>query len=95
MFTHINKRVLTAAVIVAGGLPSAAAATPLYDPPGSSVTAALPTVQTATPRAVAQPEQGFRWDDAGLGAAGMLVLVGVGSGAAVAMRDRSGRAVMG
>ena len=30
-----------------------------------------------------------------IGAAGMLVLVGVGSGAAVAVRRRGGRAVMG
>jgi len=94
MSMHLTKRALTAAVIVAAVVPSAAGARPLYDPPGSSYTVAVPAVQTAAPP-VAQAGQGFRWDDAGLGAAGMLVLVGVGSGAAVAVRRRGGRAVMG
>jgi hypothetical protein len=95
MFMHVTKRAVTAAAIVAAGLPSAAAARPLYDPPGSSFTVAVPAVQTAAPQAVAQTGQGFRWDDAGLGAAGALVLVGIGSGAAVAARRRGGRALMG
>jgi hypothetical protein len=40
-------------------------------------------------------QPGFQWDDAGLGAAGMLVLVGVGSGTVVAVRRRSARAFAG
>jgi len=95
MFMHVTKRTVTAAAIVAAGLPSAAAARPLYDPPGSSFTVAVPAVQTAAAQPVAQPAQGFSWGDAGVGAAGMLVLVGVGSGAAAAARRRGSRAVMG
>jgi hypothetical protein len=61
--------------------------------PGSSFTADPPTFQTvAAPQVGAEPAQGFHWDDAGVGAAGMLVLVGVGSSALVAMRRRTGRA---
>ena len=95
MLMHITKRALTTAVIVAAVAPSTAAARPLFDPPGLSYPVAAPAVQSAAPQPVAQSEQGFRWDDAGLGAAGVLVLVGVGSGAAVAVRRRSSRAVVG
>jgi hypothetical protein len=95
MLTQITKRVLTGAVIVAAAVPSAAAARPLYDPPGLSDSVGVPAVRTAAAQPVAQSEQGFQWDDAGLGAAGMLVVVGAGSGAAVAVRRRSGRAVIG
>ncbi len=42
-----------------------------------------------------QAQQGFQWGDAGLGAAGMLVLLGAGSGAVVAVRRRSGGALLG
>lgn len=92
---QITKRALTGAVILAAAAPSAAAARPLFDPPGSSYSGGVPAVETSAPLPVAQSGQGFRWDDAGLGAAGMLVLVGVGSGAAVAVRRRNGRAVIG
>jgi hypothetical protein len=85
---------LTAAIVTAV-LPSAAAARPLYELPGSSFTADPPTFQTVAPPPAAQADQGFQWGDAGLGAAGMLVIVGVGSGAAVAVRRRSGRALLG
>jgi hypothetical protein len=104
VFRHFNKRALTAtAVIVAAGLPSAAAARPLYEDPGSSFTADPPTFQSfasppvapAVQGPVPEAQQGFRWDDAGLGAAGMLVLVGVGSGAVVTVRRRGGRALAG
>jgi hypothetical protein len=94
MLMKITKRALTGAVIVAAAAPSAAAAMPLGAPPGSSYSVAVPAVQPA-PITVAQSGQGFKWDDAGLGAAGMLVLVGVGSGAAVAVRRRGGRALVG
>jgi hypothetical protein len=82
-------------VILTGALPSAAAARPLYEAPGSSFTADPPTFQTVAPQPAAQPAPGFQWDDAGVGAGGMLVLVGLGSGAVVAMRRRSGRALLG
>lgn len=56
-----------------GGWPSAA----------SSVRPAASSVGSA-----AMLQGGFRWGDAGIGAAGMLVLLGTGAGAAGAMRRR-------
>ena len=86
----LNRRALTtAAVLVAACLPSTAAATPLYQHHDTGG-----VVETPVP-AEAAPQPGFQWDDAGLGAAGMLVLVGVGSGTVVAMRRRSARAFAG
>jgi hypothetical protein len=37
---------------------------------------------------VATSSGGFRWDDAGIGAAGTIVLLGAGAGAASVMRRR-------
>jgi hypothetical protein len=84
-----------AAAILTAALPSAAAARPLHEVPGSSFTAGPSTFQTDAPQPAAQPAPGFQWDDAGVGAAGMLVLVGAGSGAVVAVRRRSVRALPG
>lgn len=96
MFNHISKRVVTAvAVIAVAGVPAAAVARPLEDPAGSSFSATPPVVQSSAPQPAAQAEQGFEWGDAGVGAAGMLVLVGVGSGAVVAVRRRGGHALLG
>jgi hypothetical protein len=95
MLKHINKRTLAAAtVIITAGLPAVAVATPDGVPPGAPSTASPPPVEiVATPAMNADP--GFQWGDAGLGAAGMALLVGVGSGAAVVARRRGGRALMG
>jgi hypothetical protein len=88
----LNRRTLTAAaVIVAASLPSAAGATPLYQHHDAGGVGA--TLVPAEPAPQAQP--GFQWDDAGLGAAGMLVLVGVGSGTLAAVRRRGARALAG
>jgi hypothetical protein len=88
----LNRRTLAAAaVIVAASLPSAAAATPLYQHHDTGGVVVTPVPAEAAPQA--QP--GFQWDDAGLGAAGMLGLVGVGSGTVVAVRRRSARAFAG
>ena len=90
----LNRRALAAAaVIVASSLPSAAAATPLYQHHDTGPVGATPVLQSVSTEAAPQASPGFQWDDAGLGAAGMLVLVGVGSGAAVAVRRRSARAL--
>ena len=46
--------------------------------------------------ATATSQGGFQWGDAGIGAAGMIVLLGTGAGAAGAMRRRRAqRAVIG
>lgn len=98
MFSPISKRALAAAtVIAAASLPSAAIARPLEEMSGVSetFTTSPPPAQIAVPQPAAQADQGFHWDDAGLGAAGMLVLVGVGSGAAVAVRRHGSHALTG
>jgi hypothetical protein len=94
----LNKRTLTAAaaaVIVAASLPSAAAATPLYQHHDTGGVGATPAFQSVTAEAAPDAQQGFQWDDAGLGAAGMLVLVGAGSGTLVAVRRRNARTFAG
>jgi outer membrane protein TolC len=47
---------------------------------GSSVGSSVPSTATS--------QGGFQWGDAGIGAAGMIVLLGTGAGAAGAMRRR-------
>jgi len=47
---------------------------------GSSVRSSVPSTATS--------QGGFQWGDAGIGAAGMMVLLGTGAGAAGAMRRR-------
>jgi hypothetical protein len=95
VFKHINyiQRVAAAATVVAvAAAPSAAYARLNLDPPTAPVVnshtiqhAALPTAATAS----TPSSQGFQWGDAGIGAAGALVLVSVGSGTMLARRRRS------
>lgn len=85
-----TKRILTAAtVVLAASAPSTAYASPAQDPgpstsSGQAQSAIVPSVQRTT----ASSPQGFQWDDAGIGAAGVLVLLGLGSGATIARRHR-------
>ena len=46
-----------------------------------------PSVATSV-RSGATPQGGFRWGDAGIGAAGMIVLLGAGAGTVGVMRNR-------
>ena len=61
----------------------------------SSAPAASQPAAAVTAPAVEQPsaQAAFDWRAAGIGAAGVLVLISVGSGAAVALRRRAGAAV--
>jgi hypothetical protein len=87
--TRIAVAALVAAAIAApsaGARPSDAAlparATPATPPPAN----ATPTVEVRS--------SGFHWEDAGLGAAGMLSVLGLGTGALViGRRGRSQRTV--
>jgi hypothetical protein len=94
MFKHIKyiKRVAAATtVVVAAGAPSAAYARFNLNPPPAPVVKSH-TIQHAAPPAAtvsAPSSQGFQWDDAGIGAAGALVLVSVGSGTMLARRRRT------
>jgi hypothetical protein len=87
----VTKRLLAAAVVVAAaGTPSAAYARFNLDPPVAPVAThpARPAVPPSTPRATASASQGFQWDDAGIGAAGIVVLIGTGAGAAAVIGRR-------
>ena len=94
MFKHtfIRRSVVAGLAIGAAGLPAAAQARFIGAPQSGSV-ASQPAQLVSAP-ALQPPssgaQSGFEWADAGIGAAGALVLIGVGSGAAVALRRRTG-----
>jgi hypothetical protein len=85
---HITKGTLAAAtVIAAAAVPSSASARFDLEPAGGASAAPI-----ANPPAAAQPEapssEEFRWGDAGIGAAGMLGLIGTAGATAVLVRRR-------
>jgi hypothetical protein len=92
MFKHIKRIVTATTVVVAAGAPSAAYARINLDPPTAPVVNSQ-TIQNAAPppaaKASAPSSHGFQWDDAGIGAAGALALVSVGSGTMLARRRRT------
>jgi len=90
----VNKRLLTGAVVIAAAsAPSAAYARFDLNPPVAPAAAqpARPAGTPSAPRAEASSSQGFRWDDAGIGAAGIVVLIGGGAGAAAVIARRHER----
>jgi hypothetical protein len=95
MFRLIIRILTTATVVVAAGVPAVASARFEFNPPRPAVSSGhaqrpvVPSVQ----RPAASSTQGFHWDDAGIGAVGVLVLVGLGSGAVVARRRRTQQAL--
>jgi hypothetical protein len=92
MSKHIKPIVTAATVVLAAGAPAAASARIDLNP-ATGPDASWQTIQNAAPppaaKASASSSQGFRWDDAGIGAAGVLVLVSVGSGTMLARRRRT------
>jgi hypothetical protein len=87
----VTKRLLAGAVVIAAAsAPSAASARLNLDPPVAPAAThhARPAVTPPAPRAEAASSQGFRWDDAGIGAAGIVVLIGTGAGAATLIGRR-------
>jgi hypothetical protein len=87
----VTKRLLAGAVVIAAAsAPSAAYARVNLDPPAAPAATqhAQPAVTPPAPRAEAASSQGFRWDDAGIGAAGIVVLIGTGAGAAAVVARR-------
>jgi hypothetical protein len=90
----LTKRILTVAtVVLAVSVPSVAYARPMFDPPGATPAVNSQTVQNAPLRTAgngsASSPQGFQWDDAGIGAAGILALLSVGSVVIIARRRRT------
>jgi hypothetical protein len=95
MCKPIKRLAMIATVLAAAALPAASSARPAL-PDIEPYTVGAFTVQTPTPplaHAAAARSTGFHWDDAVFGAAGMLALMGVGSGTVVAVRRRSARPV--
>lgn len=93
MCKPIKRLIMLATVLAAAIIPAAVSARPIL-PDIQPFTASASTVPAPTQPpadAAAASATGFHWDDAGLGAAGMLVLMGVGSGAALAVHRRSTR----
>jgi hypothetical protein len=91
MFTLI-KRALAAAIVIATMATPAAAFARAIEAPGGGSVAVAPPYTAATPDAdqpAGTSSPGFQWGDAGIGAGTLLVLIGVGSGAAVAYRRRA------
>lgn len=90
MFKSIKRLLIAATVIVAASLPSVAFGY-VRSASGGALTSgrAQPSVLLSVPRATASSPQGFQWDDAGIGALGMLALASVGSAVAVVVRRRA------
>ncbi len=89
---HLIKRTLAAAVVIAtAGFPSAAQAMFMNDSGGSSgpIPAAPPAAsRVARSQPVVSSGSSFQWDDAGIGAAGTIVLIAAGAGTVGVMRRR-------
>jgi hypothetical protein len=89
MLQLFRRLLVVAAVVFAVSAPSAAFAF-LPDASGGSSTSgrAQRSVVPSVAPAAASVSQGFQWGDAGIGAGGVLAVVGVGAGAAVVIRRR-------
>jgi hypothetical protein len=91
---HIRRGVSGGVVVAAISFPAAAQAMrPLADPPS---TPSSSLVALAVPSTSSSAQSGFQWEDAGIGAAGAVVLLGAGASASgVARRRRGHRTVIG
>lgn len=91
MFRSIKRLLVAATAIVVLSAPCAAfAATAAAGGGGSTSAPAQAAVIAPVSRATASPSQGFQWGDAGVGAASVVALLGVGVGAATVLRHRRG-----
>jgi hypothetical protein len=91
MFKRIKRIAIAATIVLAVGAPTAAYAKYLNSATGSDIN--WQAIQNAPPppaaNASVSSSQGFQWADAGIGAAGALVLVSAGSGTVLAHRRRT------
>jgi hypothetical protein len=96
---NTTKRWLTGGLVIAAvSFPSAAQARPELGPPlpGRANVQAPAISQPAAPQTRPGSDSGFRWGDAGIGAAGTAVLLSVGAvGSVAARRRRTHRTVVG
>jgi hypothetical protein len=101
MLKATKRTLIAAAVIAAAGAPTSAYARLNLDPESPAAHHRAQVVTPARPARPARPvaeaasaPRGFAWDDAGLGAAGALVLLGTAGSAAVIVRRRGHRAAV-
>ncbi len=90
---NLSKRALAAGlVIAAASAPAAAQARPNLEPPNRAAAGPAPSaVASQAPRPTAGSNSSFQWDDAAIGAAGAIVLVGAGAVATGGARRRRGQ----
>jgi hypothetical protein len=93
LHNHLIKRGVAAGLMVAAAaLPSAAQARIPLDEGGPGWSTPAPAITPSVP----QSGNGFAWGDAGIGAAGAVVLLGAGAvGTGAARRRRTHRTVIG
>jgi hypothetical protein len=91
MSSHPKTTAITLAAVVAAGFPAAAAAkfdlNPTPPPAPAPVSAPPAVAQSSSPT--------FQWDDAGIGAAGVLAVFGVAGGSVVVLRQRRRQSATG
>ncbi len=96
---HLFKRSLTGALVIAAAAIPAAPAQAMYlEASGGSSGQVQPAPPVASQPKPSQPAaisgSSFEWGDAGIGAAGAIILVGVGAvGAGMTRRRRPRRAI--
>ncbi len=96
--SSIRRRLAGALLIAAASLPAAAQARLNLDPEPAAGSSPPANVAPArpVPRGVSGAQPGFQWADAGIGAAGTVLLLGTGALAyAAPRRRRAQRAVTG
>jgi hypothetical protein len=93
MFNVTKHNLAAGLVIAAASLPSAAQARLDLDPPTavSASAAAQPAGGSSIQQPGASAQSGFQWGDAGIGAAGAVVLLGAGAAASGVARRRRGQ----
>jgi hypothetical protein len=87
MFKLIKLSLAATAAVLALGAPATALARFNLNPGPGPVASAVQSPLSQLPSTTSSA-QGFQWGDAGIGAAGVLILVGLGSGAVVMRRRR-------
>jgi hypothetical protein len=88
MTKSIKRLLVAATAILAFSAPSAAFGSDAADGGDSASGSARAPVIAPVSRATESSSPGFQWGDAGVGAAGVVVLVAAGAGGAAVMRQR-------
>jgi hypothetical protein len=92
MFKHtmIRRSLIAGLAIGAAALPTAAQARFIAGKPVTTTHSVAQVVNAAPQPPSSSARSGFEWGDAGIGAAGALALVGIGSGVVAVRRRRMG-----